>query len=655
MSSTPAQNGRANTPSRPPSSTPTSSLPPVVGINFGNSYASIAVFTKEGLAECIANEDGERQIACAISFHGEEMYIGNQAKQQLVKNAKNTITGFRNLLGKKFSEIPQSEHTTSAPVIQHPELPDTPAYKVQILQPAPSPLPPSSNVGTPAASHVPTPKSEPTPAERILTVSEVTSIFLKSLVQSAQDFLGKPIQGAVISVPATFTDAQRAALEKAANDAGINVLQLLDDAGAAAATTTTPLWAGENLRPDRTQLLVDVGSSSVALTLLSVREGLSYILASSNIPSIGADQIDDKLIKFFAADFTKKTKVPLTVCPAPANSPQDQRAEAKLRLAIEHTKRTISASPGAATCSVESLKDGMDYTGTINRMRFDMLASPIYAAVAKEVHTLLTSAAVDAHDVDEVVYIGGTGSLPGLDDRLLLEVGLREGVETPFARGTVVGGGVGDPTTILARGCAYQAALINSLGDSPEEKELREAFTRGHKASDVKATTKTLGVLIPNDLEENKELGGTWVPVVYKETALPVRRVVQFDVELNEESKRLALEVWEVSEGIRIEKVTQSAPSPPSGEDDEGENLDEDEEPEEIEVKHRVVTKDTLLGAIDTQAKLGVKTKGKGKDAGKTFTTVEVQFVVGIEGDVEVEVREKGEGGVVERVHVSSL
>jgi molecular chaperone DnaK (HSP70) len=76
--------------------------------------------SQEGNAECIANEDGERQIACAVSFHGEEMvrclslvdqfllfmvfmkqYIGNQAKSQLVKNAQNTITGFRNLLGKK--------------------------------------------------------------------------------------------------------------------------------------------------------------------------------------------------------------------------------------------------------------------------------------------------------------------------------------------------------------------------------------------------------------------------------------------------------------------------------------------------------------------------------------------------------------------------
>ena len=193
-------------------------------------------------------------------FNLFKKYIGNQAKQQLVKNAKNTITGFRNLLGKswslhniilsgfyqrsfsRFSEIPQAENITSAPVIQQPDFPDTPAYKVQVLQPSPSPLPAGSNVTstftTPAASHAPTPRSEPVPVDRILTVSEVNTIFLKSLIQSAEDFLGKQVTGTVISVPSTLTDVQKDALEKAASDAGVQVLQLLDEAGAAAATTT---------------------------------------------------------------------------------------------------------------------------------------------------------------------------------------------------------------------------------------------------------------------------------------------------------------------------------------------------------------------------------------------------------------------------------
>ena len=581
----------------------------------------------------------------------DKKYIGSQALQQLVKNSKNTITGFRNLLGKKyifsyipfklfvhhqprFSEIHQSQSTTSAPVIQHPNISDEPAYKVQILQPAPKPLPNShapSALATPIASHAPTPRSEPIAAERILSVSDVATIFIKSLIQSAQDFLGKKIQGAVITVPATFTDAQRTALEKAATNAGVNVLQLLDEAGAAAATTTTDLWSS-NLQVDRTQLVVDLGSSSLSLSLLSVREGLTYVLASSHSSNIGGDQIDDKLIKFFATDFTKKTKTPLTVCPSTDIS--DKRAEAKLRLAIEHTKRTISASPGAATCSVESLKDGIDYTGSINRMRFDMVVNAVYLAVASAVSALLADAGVDAHNVDEIVYVGGTTCLPGLDACICVSGGFREEIETPFSRGTVVGGGIGDPTTILARGSAFQAALISSINDS--EAELREAFSRETKMNEVKATTRTLGVLSPNNSQEGKEVGGTWIPVIQKETALPARRIVSFDVELTDDSKRIALEVWEVKEGIRVEKIMLSK----SDDDDD----DEEDEEDEVEVKHRTLSKEVLLGAIETNAKLGIQIKGKSKDKGRWFTRVEVQFIVGIDGNLEVDLKEVGTG-----------
>jgi heat shock protein 1/8 len=480
-----------------------------------------------------------------------------------------------------------------------------------------------------------------------LTVSEVTTIFLTSLIKSAEDFLGKPVNGAAISVPSIFTDTQRIALEKAAKDAGITVFQLLDEAAAAAAATATvPSRNSENQMHDRTQLIVDFGISSVSLALLSIREGLAYVLASSNTTSVAAERIDQELVKFFSTDFTKKTKIPLVVCPAPTSSLTDQRAEAKLRLAIEHTKRTISASPGAATCSVESLKEGMDYTGSINRMRFDMLASRVYTAVAKEIISLLSSSAVDPHDVDEIVYVGGTSCLPGLDERLQLEVGFREDVETPYARGTVVGGGVGDPTTILARGCAMQAVLLNSLGGTREDDELKAAFESGSRAAEVKALTKTIGICFPDDLGEHKEVGGIWIPIVQKETPLPVRRVVSFDAGLTEFSNRIAFEVWEVKEGIRIEKAV-----PPNLEHDD----DEEDEPDEIETKHRTVKKETLLGVIDTMAKLGIPAKGKSSNAGKWFTHLEVQIIVGFDGDVQVELREVGEGGVVETLRVPAL
>jgi hypothetical protein len=196
-----------------------------------------------------------------------------------------------------------------------------------------------------------------------------------------------------------------------------------------------------------------------------------------------------------------------------------------------------------------------------------------------------------------------------------------------------------------------QAVLLDSIGGSSEEDELKACFERDSKAGEVKATTKTIGILFPNELKENREMGGTWIPIIQKETALPARRIVSFEVGLAESSKRIAFELWEINEGIRIEKITPPR-SDPSSEDEEG---DDEDQVEEIEVKHRTLTKDTLLGAIDTQAKLGIQTKGKGKDAGKWFTQVQVQIVVGLEGDVEVELREVGDGGVVEVLKVPAV
>lgn len=495
----------------------------------------------------------------------------------------------------------------------------------------------TSNYNTPSASKIATPQSEPVRVDRYLTADEVTTIFIRSLLTSAEAFLGKKVKDAVITVPSWFTDAERTALEKAAAETGVNVLQLLDEAGAAATTTTAESWESP-LSPDRTQLLVDVGASSTSITILSIRSGLVHVLASSNTPSVGGDAIDDKLIKHFSSEFTKKTRIPLTV--VPATDVQDKRAEAKLRLALEHTKRTISASPGAATCSIESLKDGVDYTGSINRMRFDLVTRPVYVSIGNAITSLLEASSIDSHDIDEIVYLGGSTSLPGLDEHIVTSCGFREDVETPFARGTVVGGGIGDPTTILARGCAVQAHLISTIVD----EELQSAFTsQNSKSGDVGVTSRTLGVLLPNSNSgAENDMGGLWVAGIQKETALPARRTVRFDVELSE-SNKIAMEVWEVKEGIRIEKI-----KPPIPEDDEDE-----EEEEEIEVKLKTTIKETLLGVIQFEAKAGIKVKGKSAHAGRTLTTVEVKFVVGSDMGLTVSVKEVGGADVIAKLEVS--
>ncbi len=461
----------------------------------------------------------------------------------------------------------------------------------------------------------------------------MATLFLRSLLRSAADFLGKKVDGAVLTAPGWFAPEQLDALQEAAENAGIRVLQLLEDAGAAAfcaaANASNGASSTNGASPDRTQLVVDLGTSSLALSLLAVRQGLFHHLAPQAYHAdLGGDAIDDRLLKFFAKDFTKKTSVPLKV--APATEPLDQRAEARLRLALLHTKRTIAASVGgvggsAATCAVESLKDGLDYTGTINRLRFDMEAAPIYSGVVARAGELLLRAGLDWIHVDEVVYTGGSACLPGLD--AALAVHLREDALTPFITGTVAGGGLGDPTTMLARGAGLQARLLAEISGADER--VHNAFSRRSELVGVKAIARSIGVLFPEAGADG--LGGQWIAGIQAETAVPARRTYALDVDLGEGEgageRRVGLEVWEVKEGIKIDKG-----KPPKEEDEEYQ--DEEEEMEEIEVKEKMIEKEVYLGGLELVAR-------QARKVGKRWrTSIEVQFLM--DGKLEVSACEKG-------------
>ena len=73
-----------------------------LGIAFGNSTTQIAYISRSGVPECIANEDGDRQIPSILSYSEGEEYHGGQAKNQLIRNGPNTIVSFRDWLGQKY-------------------------------------------------------------------------------------------------------------------------------------------------------------------------------------------------------------------------------------------------------------------------------------------------------------------------------------------------------------------------------------------------------------------------------------------------------------------------------------------------------------------------------------------------------------------------
>lgn len=432
------------------------------------------------------------------------------------------------------------------------------------------------------------------------------------MVTSAADFLGQRIQGAVITVPSHFSQEAQEALIKSAEAAGVHVFQLLEDAAAASLAYSSlehPPTA------DRTSLVLDLGASSLDLTLLSIKQGLVHEIAASHTPHVGGDAIDDKLVAFFAKEFTKKTKIPLSPSSTDAT---DLRALTKLHLAVEHTKRTLSASPGAASCSVESLKDGMDFTGTINRLRFDVEMKPIYTQVVDAIKQLLESAEIDAALLDEVILVGGTALLPGLTTQL----------STVLHESTEIRSEI-DPSQVLSRGAAVQAGLLNSI--SPND-DLSTAFEANSKASEAQVTTKPIGVVFPADINEIND-PTAFLKVISSETPLPARRTVSFAAHLKdgEGPQTLGIEIWEAEETVQVDKI-KAEPDP----DDDG----EDDEPEDIEIRERRIHRQTHLGSLSLQV-TGSRSGKKKQQKGGNQATIVLTLVVERDGSVEVTAHQK--------------
>jgi len=478
-----------------------------------------------------------------------------------------------------------------------------PAYTVEILVPAPKPTV-ISKAATPAASIQATPAGTP-PVEaqtttRTLSVPEVTTIFLKSLLQSAVDYLGKPIEGAVFSVPTWFSPAARDALKAAAEDAGIAVLQLIEEPGAAA------IVAAESGAPDRTALLLDAGASQTDLAILSLRASLATVIATSSAPGTAGNALDDRLVSYFAKEFTKRTKEPLVV---PAKSEEDARAERKLRLAVDLTKRAVSASTGAAACSVESLKAGLDLSASVNRLRFDLEAAPVYTAISTAVRSLLDSTKFDPVQIDEVILVGGTAKLPGLQAKL----------EQVFPESTTFS--TDDPTEILARGSVLQA---------------RAVIDAAHSTVESQATSAPLGVFFPGAGDEPTE--SNWITVIPAQTPLPARRTVSFAVNVPADaaSLQIGFEAWEAQTEV-VHPPASEKPAPAEKGDDED---DEDEDEEEAPAPELVTRKTTLLGGVALALK-GVLPEGKKK--GPRSAKVLVEFVIKPDGSVAIAAWEDGQ------------
>lgn len=378
-----------------------------IGIDLGTTYSAVGVW-KDNRVEIIANEFGTRTVPSYIAFTDTERLIGQSAKNQANLNPTNTVYDAKRLIGRKFSDQLVQNDIKLFSFNVEDDGNDKPIISVEY-------------------------KNE----QKKFYPEEISAMVLSKMKEIAESYIGETVTDAVITVPAYFNDACRNFTKDAATIAGLNVLRIINEPTAAALA----YGLDNNKDKEKKILVVDVGGGTADFTILIIEDGLFEVKATTGDSHLGGEDIDNKLLSFFADEFKRKHKKDLM---------GNVKSVKKLKTACESLKRNLSSS-STATIEIDSLFDGIDFTSGITRARFDELNNSFYQKCIKFIDKVMLDAHMSKGDIDDIVLVGGTTRIPKLQNMI-----------SDYFNGKELCKSV-NPDEAVAYGAAVQAAVLSGV------------------------------------------------------------------------------------------------------------------------------------------------------------------------------------------------
>ena len=319
-----------------------------VGIDLGTTNSVVSVL-EGGEPTVIPNAEGARTTPSVVAFaKNGEVLVGEVAKRQAVTNVDRTIRSVKRHMGTTWSvDI------------------DGKAY----------------------------------------TSQEISARVLQKLKRDAEAYLGDVVSDAVITVPASFNDAQRQATKEAGEIAGLNVLRIINEPTAAA--LAYGLDKGDE---EQTILVFDLGGGTFDVSLLEIGGGIVEVKATSGDNHLGGDDWDERLVAHLATQFKNAHGVDLT---------KDKMALQRLREAAEKAKIELSSSMQTSINLpyITASADGpLHLDESLSRAQFEKLTSDLLDRCKAPFAAVVKDAGIAVADIHHVVLVGGSTRMPAVTE-----------------------------------------------------------------------------------------------------------------------------------------------------------------------------------------------------------------------------------------------
>jgi molecular chaperone DnaK len=324
---------------------------PVIGIDLGTTNSAVGI-VEAGFPILLANEEGERLVPSVVWFGPEgAVKVGRAALRE--PEANRTVRSAKRLMGQRFAERDQGALRTLA----------------------------AQDGGIALAL-----------SDRVVTPPEVGAEILKELKRIAEYRLEGPVRRAVITVPAYFNNAQRAATKLAGEIAGLEVLRLVAEPTAAA------LAYGMDKLDERSRVVIfDLGGGTFDVSLLELREGVFEVLATGGDTMLGGDDFDAALGAEVSARLEKDS------CKTGEYERFRREAE-RVKCELSESEQSTFRVPFYDGSS--SLEEGF------SRAELEVLLEPQLTVMKRICGAVLVDGKVEPRDIEAVVLVGGSTRMP---------------------------------------------------------------------------------------------------------------------------------------------------------------------------------------------------------------------------------------------------